>query len=243
MNFRRRPSLRSVRAFTLLELLLATAVAAVVLLAINTVFFGALRLHNTTHEKIDTDLVLQRTLGIVRRDLAGVMLPTGGEGIVLAGGLQTAEFSSSPNDPEGERVTPDFYTTSGRIDGWTPFAEVQKVAYYLTTNAGSNGKTLVRAITRNLLPVQETGPDEQQVLLSGVASVEVEFYDGYAWVPDWDSLVTSTMPSAIKFRLTMMLPGSAVDTGGPIELVVPIFVTTTTSQTEAALAASGGDVL
>ena len=86
MNCRRRSHLRPVRGFTLLELLLATAVAAVVLLAINTVFFGALRLHNTTHEKIDTDLVLQRALGIVRRDLAGLMLPTGGEGVVLAGG-------------------------------------------------------------------------------------------------------------------------------------------------------------
>lgn len=242
MNSRRRSPLRPVRGFTLLELLLATAVAAVVLLAINTVFFGALRLHNTTHEKIDTDLVLQRALGIVRRDLAGLMLPTGGEGVVLAGGLQTTEFSSSPNDPEGERVTPDFFTSSARIDGWTPFAEVQKVAYYLTSNTGTNGKNLVRAVTRNLLPVQETGPDEQQVLLSGVASVEVEFYDGYAWVSEWDSTVTSTLPSAIKFRLTMLQPGHAVETGGPTELVVPIFVTTTTSQTEAALAASGGDL-
>ena len=46
---RRRPSLRSTRGFTLLELLIATAVSAIVLLAINTTFFGALRLHNTTH--------------------------------------------------------------------------------------------------------------------------------------------------------------------------------------------------
>jgi len=55
-----RPSLRSTRGFTLLELLIATAVSAIVLLAINTTFFGALRLHNTTHEKIDSDLTQQR---------------------------------------------------------------------------------------------------------------------------------------------------------------------------------------
>ena len=60
---RRRPSLRSTRGFTLLELLIATAVSAIVLLAINTTFFGALRLHNTTHENIDSDLTQQRACG------------------------------------------------------------------------------------------------------------------------------------------------------------------------------------
>lgn len=240
MISRRRHSLRSHRGFTLLELLIATAVAAVVLLAINTTFFGALRLHNTTHEKIDRDLSLQRALGIVRRDLAGLMLPTGGEGTVLAGPLQTTEFASSPNDPEGERVSADFFTNSGKIDGWNQFSEVQKVAYFLGRSTdGTNGKTLVRAITRNLLPVQETGPDEQQVLLSDVATAEIEFYDGTAWISDWDSTVTSTLPIAIKFRLTMADPANGQEVGGPVELIVPVWATTTTSQTEAAAAASG----
>ncbi len=241
MKTRRRPPFRSLRGFTLLELLIATAVAAIVLLAINTTFFGALRLHNTTHEKIDFDLVQQRALSIVRRDLAGLMLPTGGNGTVLAGPLQTTEFSSSPNDPAGDRVSADFYTNSGKIDGWNPYSEVQKIAYFLApATDGSNGKSLVRAITRNLLPVQEVGPDDQQVILSGVASAEIEFYDGFDWVPDWDSTVTSTLPTAIKFRLVMARPGSNVETDGPVELVVPVFATTTTSQTDAAAAASGG---
>ena len=237
---RRRPSHRSTRGFTLLELLIATAVAAIVLLTINATFFGALRLHHTTHEKIDGDLMEQRALGIVRRDLAGLMLPSGGNGPVLAGALQTTEFSSSPNDPAGDRVSADFFTNSGRIDGWNPFSEVQKVAYFLApATDGSNRKALVRAMTRNLLPVQETGPDEQQILLSGVASAEIEFFDGTDWIADWDSTVTSTLPTAIKFRLVMARPGSAADTGGPIELVVPVFATTTTSQTDAAAAAGG----
>lgn len=175
----------------------------------------------------------------MRRDLAGLMLPTGGNGTVLSGPLQTTEFSSSPNDPAGERVSADFYTNSGKIDGRNPFSEVQKIAYYLAPSTdGTNGKSLVRAITRNLLPVQETGPDDQQVILADVASAEIEFYDGTDWVRDWDSTGTSTLPTAIKFRLVMARPGSNVETGGPIELVVPVFATTTTTQTEAV--ASGG---
>ena len=65
------------RGFTLLELLIATAVGAVVLIVIQTTFFGALRLHNTTHARIDSDLLLQRALGLVRKDFAGIMLPGG----------------------------------------------------------------------------------------------------------------------------------------------------------------------
>ena len=58
---RRPPStFRSLRGFTLLEILIATVVGAIVLLVINATFFGALRLSNTTHDRIASDLEVQR---------------------------------------------------------------------------------------------------------------------------------------------------------------------------------------
>ncbi len=222
---RRRPS---TRGFTLLELLLATAVGAVVLLAINTTFFGALRLHNTTHARIDADLVLERTLGIVRRDLAGLMLPGG----TLSGQLQSSSFTSMTAGTSGDRISPDLYTNSGKIDGWNPFSEVQMVAYYLAPGDSPNGgKRLVRVVTRNLLPVQETEPEEQ-VLLEGVDSATVQFHDRTGWTDMWDSEATSTLPAALKFSLVMTAKDPN-QPSAPIELVVPVMVMTTTSQTEA----------
>jgi prepilin-type N-terminal cleavage/methylation domain-containing protein len=243
VNARRLHSSRSPRGFTLLELLLATAVAAIVLLVINTAFFSALRLHNTTHAKIDSDLALQRALGIIRRDLAGLMLPTTSNNTVLAGPLQTGVATPGNNEPTGDRITPDLYTNAGRIDGWGPFADAQIVAYYLSpATDGSNTKTLVRAITRNILSTQESGPDEQQQLLPGVSTAEILFYDGTDWVSDWDSTTTSTMPTAIKFRLAMARAGNegatVPESGGFMELLVPVLVTTTTSQQAAADAAA-----
>ena len=92
-------------------------------------------------------------------------------------------------------------------------------------------KNLVRAVTRNLLPVQEATIDEQ-ILLAGVDAVSVMFYDGSGWTDQWDSEATSTLPTAIKFSLTLAAPTpqSALE---PIELVVPILVTTPTSQAQA----------
>ncbi len=213
--------------FTLLELLIATAVGAVVLLVIQTTYFSALRLHRTTHDRLAEEQVVERALTILRRDFAGLMLPGG----LLAGQLQSDNFSSTLAAPAGERITPDFVTNSGRIDGWTPFSEAQRVAYYLApAAAGESGLNLVRAVTRNLLPVQEEMPEEQ-VVLSGVESASILFYDGYAWVDTWDSEVTSTLPSGIRFSLVLTPREGATAANDPIELVVPVFATTTTSQT------------
>ncbi|MSU23435.1 MAG: prepilin-type N-terminal cleavage/methylation domain-containing protein [Opitutus sp.] len=252
MIFRPPPSRRAPRAsglprltaggFTLLELLLATAIGAIVLLVINTTFFAALRLHNATHEKIDTDLVLQRTLGIIRKDLAGIMLPPNAQSTTakLSGQLVSDSYSSNDLDGNSERVTPDIFTNSGKMDGWTPFAEAQMVSYYLSPAPdGGATKNLVRVVTRNLLPVTE-GTTLDQTLLTGVSTAAISFYDGENWVETWDSITSITLPSAIKFSLVLAPRENATTRNdpGPIELVVPVIVATLTTAQQAAAAAT-----
>jgi type II secretion system protein J len=226
--------------FTLLELLIATAVGAIVLLAIQTAMFGALRMQNTAHAKIETGLELQHALSIARRDFSGLMLPPTGTGTVvtLAGHLQSDNFSSTGNANLGERVTPDLFTNSGRIDGWSQFADAQMVTYYLArAQDGSENKDLVRVVQRNLLPVQESA-GEPQIILHGVQEAAMEFFDGTSWTNSWDSEATSTLPTALKFRLVMAAPDRSQPAPAATELVVPIFVLTTQSATEAAEAAN-----
>lgn len=236
---RRRHPRRAVRAFTLLELLLSTAIGAIVLLVINATFFSALRLHHTTHDKIDDDLVVQRTLGIVRRDLAGIMVPANPQATTtrFAGQLQTDSYTTNALDTTGERITPDITTNSGRIDGWSSFADVQTVAYYLTPDAnGRPTKSLVRVVTRNLNPASPDIVTDDQTLLTGVTSAAISYYDGESWVETWDSVTTSSLPYAIKFSLLLAPRDGAVSRAepSPIELLVPVIVkTTTTAQQEA----------
>lgn len=233
---------RGQAGFTLLELLLATAVGAIVLLVIHTTFFGALRLHNTTHERIDRDLVLQRALGIMRRDLAGIMLPANPQATTntLAGQLVSDSLVTGAMDNVGERVSPDITTTSGKIDGWSTFSELQTVSYYLTAAAnGGPDKDLVRVVSRNLLPATDAIV-ETQTLLTGVVSATMSYLDGDYWSDVWDSTATSTLPSAIKFSLVLAPPGNAgyrADSA-PVELLVPVIVSTPTSAQLAADAAA-----
>jgi type II secretion system protein J len=223
--------------FTLLELLLATAVGAIVLLVINSTFFAALRLHNSTHEKIEEDLVVQRALGIVRKDLAGIMIPANPQATTstLSGQLQSDVGTLNEIDNTSERITPDIHTSSGKLDGWTPFADVQIVAYYLSpTSDGSGTKSLVRVVSRNLLSASDQNVVQEQALLPGVASAAVSFFDGIDWLDYWDSTASTSLPTAIKFSLVMARDGGIRTDPAPIELIVPVLVkTTTTAQQEA----------
>jgi len=220
------PALKSRRGFTLLELLVAIAVGAIVLLVISGTFFGAIRLSNTTHDRIASDLELQRTLGIVRKDFAGIMLSGG----VLAGQFQTTVASSLTQGTYGDQVGPDLYTNTGTVDGWGPFSEVQLVEYYLSPKAdGGNGRSLVRVVTRNLLPVQTTTPDVQ-TLLSGISNATIDYYDGSQWTDTWDSSATTTLPKAIRFQIVLAGANSSRSNQQPIELVVPVLVSTPASQ-------------
>jgi type II secretion system protein J len=222
------------RAFTLLEVIIATAVGAIVLLVVNATFFGALRLHHTTHDRLAADQALQRALGIVRRDLAGVMLPAH----TFAGPLQTTLAGALRAGTYGDKLGPDLYTNTGAVDGWTPFAEVQLVDYYLAPAAdGSQTRDLVRAVTRNLLPAEIT-PPETQTLLTGVAEAAMDFHDGTGWTAAWDSAATGTLPTAIRFQVVLAATAPGAAPADPFTLIVPVLVTPAASAATAAGAAA-----
>jgi prepilin-type N-terminal cleavage/methylation domain-containing protein len=229
--------------FTLLELLIATAVAAIVLLAIDSTYFGALKLYRKTNDELATDLVRQRTLDLIEHDVDGLMLPASVNSTPPAGTF-SGQFQDTPTDSitqefSDQRISPDFYTTSGTVDGWNPFSEVQAVAYFLApTTDASHAKTLIRAVTRNLLPLQ-TPVTTEQILVPGVADAEFDYFDGNEWTTTWDSTATSTLPLAIRFSLTLAPSNPNDPPPQPIQLLLPVLVQTSTTASQAAQAMNG----
>lgn len=238
------PSARGqARAFTLMEVLIAVVAFAIVLAAINGVFYGALRLRNKTVASFDEALPLQQTLAIIKRDLANIVLPGG----TLSGSLQstpttglnmTGNNTASPAVIVPGQACPSFFTATGISDETSPFAEVQKVAYLLidSTN-GTAGKDLFRSVTRNLLPSLQEQP-VQKPLLSGVQAVSFFFYDGSQWRNTWDSTIadtktglTNTLPQAIKVQLALASERTGRFAPAPIELVVPLVIQARTNET------------
>lgn len=228
-------------AFTLIEILIAVAAFAIVLAAINTIYYTALRLRNSTTAAIEKALPMEHAFGVIKRDLSNLVLPGG----TLSGSFST---TSTSNSVAGQS-SPSFYTTTGVIDETSPFAEVQRVSYLLVASTnGPMSRDLVRATSHNLLPTLQD-LNEQEWLLSGVQTLTFLYHDGSQWRESWDPAtemlttgVSNGLPAAIKVQIQMAkedgASGSRRSRDVPFELVVPIVVQQRTNQAGQAVAAA-----
>ncbi|HSU55454.1 MAG TPA: type II secretion system protein GspJ [Candidatus Dormibacteraeota bacterium] len=216
-------------AFTLIEVMLALAVSAIVLAAIGGVFYSAVRLRERTSAMLDGALPLHQMFGVLRRDLLGA-LPPGGGLLPIAGDFRSEALGGGLT--EGDRLT--FFTTTGTVSDAQAWGDVQEVVYELrdsTQRSIGAGRELVRSIYRNTLATGAVEPEEQ-VLLSNVQSLEVTCYDGMNWRDSWDtSLGDTNLPPAVKVRVQLAGDGtSSVQGQQPYELVVPLLAQSRTNQ-------------
>jgi len=216
-------------AFTLIEVMVAVAIFAIVLAAMNAVFFTALRLRTRSAEAIDAAIPVETALGIIRKDLANIVPPGG----TFFGPLQTTPTSTNmsatatsgvlPTSTLPGQSSPQFYTASGNVDETTTYGDVQKVYYQLVASTnGGFGKDLMRTATRNLLPVIQNDSD-QEPILTGVESIYFSYHDGTTWKDTWDSTQeTFKLPRAIKVQIAMATEQRGRSAPPAIEMVVPI---------------------
>jgi hypothetical protein len=104
-----------------------------------------------------------------------------------------------------------------------PWGDIQRVTYELknSADAAASGRDLYRSVLRNLLPAT-TPTVEDQLMLSGVASVKFSCYDGAQWQDAWDTTsataVNTNLPLAVRVEIQMAGNANAQ----PVEVVVPI---------------------
>jgi hypothetical protein len=128
----------------------------------------------------------------------------------------------------------DIYTSTGIVDGTSPWANMQKVCYTLkqSTTRNGAGKDLVRLVSRNLLPTTQEEVEEQW-LMSDVAQIQFSFYDGTQWRTSWDSTSeTTVLPMAIKVQIDLAPKNADPRSQTPVQLVVPVMVQVNTNQTQ-----------
>jgi type II secretion system protein J len=203
-------------AFTLLEVILAVGIAALVLAVISSTFFSALHLREVTANAVDEAAPVDRAVAVLRRDLQCVVTPKAGG--VLSGDFKIGDVTSSGL---GVPVAAELFTATGALSTTEPWGDIQHVTYELkdATDRSRAGRDLYRSVTRNLLTVST--PDvTDQWLMSGVESVQFSGYDGAQWLEKWDTSDTTSantnLPVAVRVRIQLA-------TGKPaIEVFVPI---------------------
>ena len=212
----------SLRAFTLIEALLAIGIMAIVLVAINSVFFTALHLRDRTSNALEHALPAQQATAILRRDLQCAMAPGG----LMAGDFKVGTVSEANMS---QPVAIEMYTATGSLRANEPCAEIQKITYELktpTVRSPTGGSDLIRSVTRNLLCTSTPEVDDQ-FLMSGLQNLRFSGYDGTQWLDAWDTTNGNTnLPLAVRVRI-QMAGASATE---PIEMVVPIFSQSRTNQ-------------
>jgi len=218
-------------AFTLIEVLLALAICAVVLVAINAVFATAVRLRDKTSAALNEALPLNQALDVLRRDLKGAVGPGG----FMAGDFKCdAQGMGTSMGLVGEQGGGglDFFTGTGIISQGAPWGDLQEVYYELKAPSDRQqaGMDLIRNVNRNLLTTAGQTPDTQW-LLSGVQTLEFECYDGMQWRNNWDTSQGDTnLPSAVRITLLLAVKeGEDAAAVKPLQMIVPLGSQTTRS--------------
>jgi type II secretion system protein J len=201
-----------------MEVILAIAVCAAVLVAINAILFSALKLRAHTAGALDESLPLERALNLLRRDLKNAVPPSG----VLAGPLQSGGISGGMGIGLTDNSGIQIYTTTGLLTADAPWGDIQKVTYQLQSpaNTAAVGKDLVRSVTRNLLPTTTEESDDQWVA-SGIETLQFRYFDGASWVDSWDASTQTNLPIAVRVSI-QLASSSGTANPQPLELVVPL---------------------
>jgi type II secretion system protein J len=206
-------------AFTLIEVILAIGIAAIVLITVCTVFFTAIRLRDETQDVVDNAKPADLALATMKRDLECVVTPTNGTTKVLSGDFRVGDVTTPG---ESGPVAIEMFTATGQLTDKEPWGDIQRVTYELRdpTTRNASGKDLYRSVTRNLL--SPTIPEaEDQWMMSGVQSITFSCYDGVQWWNSWDTTgltsVNTNLPVAV--RVDIQPVGNQM---APIEMVVPI---------------------
>lgn len=183
--------------FTLLEVILATAMVAILGLSLYSAMAVAFSARESARNQT---LVVRRAaiaMDVIQQDLQSVPPPEGwlagpfvggaGGGIAAADSLEFCTIGRDWGDQE------------------SPLSEGMRwVELLLRTDV--DPPVLVRRIERNLLSTVVQEPEEEP-LVSNVRSFALRYFDGSIWVEEWDSTISDdTLPLAVEVTLELNEP-------------------------------------
>ena len=201
---------RAKTAFTLMEMILAMAMVAMLAGSL----FMSLTIAFKARESAQAAVAPMRsaaiTMDLIRQDFESVPPPGPAEDPVALAGPFIALPQSGGGRDGALLSSVQFHTISRDhlpAAVINPLAEgIRLVELGVRSEAGTN--VLVRRVSRNLLAPSLPEPQEE-ILCRGVRSFTLRFYDGVSWHEEWDSTqLGDVLPMAVEVTLEIDKPAS-----------------------------------
>ncbi len=221
--------------FTLIEVMLASVMAALILLAVYAVFSQAIKLRDNGTQRMHAYQLRSRASRTIRDDLQNAW---------VSGGVLASVLEYSPSGSDGlDSAVPGylkFTTTTGKDTADDLYGDVQEVEYYIAKDdsavAGATASgNLVRVLTRDLLDSTLQSPGEEEQVLAGVQSFTVSFWDGTTWQTQWDLTGTAAGVAAAATPTPTPATGATGSTAANIPEAIRIDIQQTASSPDGAL--------
>lgn len=201
MNYRA----AKVRGFTLLEMLVATAMVAMLAGSLYASLHIAFKARQSALASVEGVRKASLSIDLIQADLQSAMIPNG----VLAGAFVGSSSGGLLQGAAGDTLA--FYAAAMDIEPGADVGvgDIKKIEYSCEAASDAQDLVLVRRITTNLLAPTTLEPKEE-VLCRGVRAFTVKYYDGSAWQDNWDSTVqNNVLPKAVE--VTIEFKGAAGD--------------------------------
>ncbi len=186
---------RPTAGFTLLEVILAITVTAIVSAALFTSLSGSFKTRRQAEDHLSGRATARSVMEILRADMVCVP-PAGGR----IGGIFIGADVSGMNSYDADTLT--YVTANPNLKSEQDLADLRGIDLQLLESSDDpDHYVLVRQVTGNLMAVTAPEPTVQ-VLARRVVSMNIRYYDGGEWIDVWDSTeLDNATPLAIEVSL------------------------------------------
>ncbi len=190
---------RQERGFTLLELLVAIAISALVLMVVYQTFNGIVDSAARLEEVADLDHMARVSLGIISRELRSAYWKPAGANL-----NSTLIFSGTDGLAGGAASDELVFTTFTPLVGLTGTVSpnLSVISYELEAAAEEEEFYLMHSEDTNSLG-QSLSQEQRYELAEHVKGLNLRYYDGEddEWMDEWDAGLENKLPNAVEIEL------------------------------------------